>query len=1336
MSDQFKFDVENIGDVYQNSVAYSANPDLNVIFDKNRRIIHCNPAVLNYLDASTPEEANTNFYNMVAVNRQFDRNALETFMRGFEKAEAGERSEFDFALPWEENIFYAHVVIKRIVFGGEDAFVVAGYDMTNMRSAEIRLAKQDTYLNALNLIGEILLSADHVDFDSALDKVIEVVGQTFSAEWASICRLTVEENTTKCLSLNDWQREGGFDNEMPASSCTCLPDGWTEMLTGGGLIRRSLSEVNGDEAAALVANGFQYVTLVPIAINNELWGCLRLLYKEARYLYTESSNNAISGVANLLASGIMRNDSNGLLMESVSTNRAIFDSNPFFCIMFDEDANMIDCNKSARGFLKLHNLNDPSKKFIDQINAIVPEYQIGERRSLPFIYRIKTAFDEGYCEFETSLKIAGKILYFNIIMRRVMYNNKATAVAYMFDLTAQKEVQFKLEYHDNLLEELGSVANLLLSTDANDLNVTMNRVLEMIGKAAMADRVYVWKNRIGADERIYTEPIFEWFSDDSMKLKGGFPENLLLDEVAMTWTENLQKGIARRTITRNAAPEEQGKLRAHGVASMLVVPVFLSGMFWGFIGFDDCHNERVFSSIEENVLRICGFMTMVISDTIQNEIAMHLLAEREAALISAQMKSNFLANMSHEIRTPMNAILGMTELIMHENISGVVLGHASDIRNACRGLLTIINDILDISKIESGKLEIVPARYHISSLLMDVISIIKTRAENKAISFVVNIDNTIPSELIGDEQRIKQILINILNNAVKFTHEGQITLDVTSQLEGNNCRITFAVSDTGIGIRNEDMEKVFVLFQQIDTKRNRDIEGTGLGLSISKQLAEMMDGSIEMQSEYGAGSTFTVSIKQKIANRQPVAALKYPERNSVLVYENRSEYLDSIVYTLETLDCNYKVCANRADMYERLDDFVCDYIFVSSLYIESVQSTAARKQPDAVVVVFNGESIPNFGSNMISVSMPIHCLQIASIMNDEYYVKASDTPTAKIIAPEAKVLVVDDNAVNLKVAVGLLNVYQIRADSVSSGIRAVELVRESDYDLVFMDHMMPEMDGIDTTVAIRGLGGKYSGLPIIALTANAVGGVREMFIAEGMNDFLAKPIEITKLDAILRKWLPVEKQMDRVEETISEEAFIEINGVNTRKGLRHSGGIPEDYHEILAIYAADSEKRLVEMAKYNKENDMKALTICMHAIKSASANVGAEGISATAAELEIAGKAGERHYINVNIQPFFDSLASLLEDIRIYLADVQKDQIKNSRPADLNFLKLSLTEMSLHMDNLNVDAVEGTLKELNEYRWEDNIFELIDQMKSCIDIFDYDGFAAAAAKLTEMSGSL
>ena len=392
-----------------------------------------------------------------------------------------------------------------------------------------------------------------------------------------------------------------------------------------------------------------------------------------------------------------------------------------------------------------------------------------------------------------------------------------------------------------------------------------------------------------------------------------------------------------------------------------------------------------------------------------------LMHEAEA---SNEAKSAFLANMSHEIRTPMNAICGMTDMLLDEELSEQGKEYAATIKSSGEGLLSIINDILDFSKIESGKMPIIPEEYYFSSMIHDLMSMMEVRVKEKPVKLRVEIQDDIPCKLYGDIGRVKQVIINIMGNATKFTNEGTITLKVSWESETiDTGRLIFSVIDTGIGIRPEHMSKLFDAFEQVDMKKNRGIEGTGLGLSISKLLVQHMGGQIQVESEYGKGSCFTFDIVQKVIDATPCEYSKNKKKTKIKQFK--------LTFT----------------------------------------------------------------------------------------------------APDARVLVVDDNQVNLRVASGLLKKFDIVPDLVDNGKDCVEMIRrEARYDLIFMDHMMPETDGIEATGLIRAIGTPYTDkLPIIALSANAVHGMEDEFLKGGMNGFLPKPIALDMLAETLEKWLPMDK---------------------------------------------------------------------------------------------------------------------------------------------------------------------------------------------------------------------
>lgn len=541
----------------------------------------------------------------------------------------------------------------------------------------------------------------------------------------------------------------------------------------------------------------------------------------------------------------------------------------------------------------------------------------------------------------------------------------------------------------------------------------------------------------------------------------------------------------------------------------------------------------------------------------QEETNRQIQESAETAIAAGKAKSRFLAQMSHEIRTPINAILGMNEMILRESEDDGITDYAEDIRSAGNTLLSLINSILDFSKIEDGKMEIIPVRYDTAVMINNLVNSISERAKDKGLEFSVDVDENIPCELIGDDVRVSQVIMNLLTNAVKYTEEGSVLLSFSEiSRERDTIELEVSVKDTGIGIREEDMDKLFESFERIEEKRNRNIEGTGLGMSIVTKLLKMMDSELSVDSVYGSGSVFSFELKQTIADPEPVG-----------VYSDRLERNE-------------------------------------------------RERSD----------------------------------------------TEFLYAGDAKVLVVDDNDMNLKVIKNLMKQNGIMPQLASSGETAINMIRDNEYDIVFLDHMMPKMDGIETLETLKAEGLKKQETAYIALTANAVVGAREMYLKVGFDDYLAKPISTSALEKLLKKHLPDDLVSyrhktvgNRREISVPEPVVLEFEpggsdpdkekthvlhegslrelkniGIRTGKGIKYCANDMGFYRETLYEYALSCDERIKQISGCLDADDLDGYRIAVHALKSMSRTLGIDEISGKAKLLEEAASNGDIGYIKAN----------------------------------------------------------------------------------------------------------
>lgn len=701
---------------------------------------------------------------------------------------------------------------------------------------------------------------------------------------------------------------------------------------------------------------------------------------------------------------------------------------------------------------------------------------------------------------------------------------------------------------------------------------------------------------------------------------------------------------------------------------------------------------------------------------------------------AANMKSDFLANMSHEIRTPMNAVIGLAEMALREDLPPNARDYINQIKSSGKTLLTIINDILDFSKVESGKMDIVEEEYEPLSVISDISNIVSTRLEQDNVEFILDINPTLPRKLIGDDVRIKQIILNLANNAVKFTKNGQVKLNFDYRnLDSDNIELLFSVEDTGIGIKKNDIPKLFQSFQQLDSKRNRNIEGTGLGLAISKQLLLLMHGDIKLESTYGQGSTFSFYLPQKVVDKNPAIQVNKQNNTKFFGLIDNSYAQKQLAVDLKRLGFLYENTSSVTELVEKLEDY-SSYIFLESDYFTPEMQDFIINHPKiTAIVLVNFKSTLSYSMpNVIVVKKPLSSLLLAAIFNEEVLVfdnpKSSDD-YYDFIAPDAEILIVDDNSVNLTVCEGLLRPLSLQIDTAASGPEAIAKISSKQYDLILMDHMMPEMDGVEATHIIRRLHKEYDSVPILALTANAVSNIRKMFISEGMNDFIAKPIEVRILVSKLKHWLPKNKvknihtpskQKSSGKQTKSSEAVLPaIKDLDTAAALKLLGNT-KLFWAVLKDYYRTIPKKHDLIQQYFEEKDWHNYTIEVHALKSASKQIGANKLSKMAAELEAAGNDLNEKLILEKTPALLERYAHYEEILKPFFPKEADTSINAKELVTKEILKDAFTALKKALDNLDIDGMETVKDTLTKYRYEGDASKLYQRLCDAIDELNPD----------------
>ncbi|MDR0998760.1 MAG: response regulator [Treponema sp.] len=823
----------------------------------------------------------------------------------------------------------------------------------------------------------------------------------------------------------------------------------------------------------------------------------------------------------------------------------------------------------------------------------------------------------------------------------VKFQNKI----YLLETQKENHSREEILRQDKLLQAVNKAASVLFAPNVEQFEDSLQSGMEIIARSVDVDRIFIWKSRVDGG-LFYYKPILQWAGDPGLRVEDAKEFPAFVTSEIPDWGNDPSIKVSINSPMSKLPQPVRDLFGPYGALSALSVPIFVQNQFWGFASFDDCRRERYFSTVEETVLQSGALL--VVNALMRNDMTKSLIQAREEALAGTKAKSEFLARMSHEIRTPLNAILGLSEVELEKKYSEGTMTNIEKIYDSGSLLLEIVNDILDISKIQSGNFEISPGDYEFPGLISDTVQLNIMRIGSKPIEFKLELDETIPARLNGDELRIRQILNNLLSNAFKYTEKGEVCLRVTWERRGDRAWLSFTVRDSGRGIKKEDLEKIFVEYAQFDTMANRRIEGTGLGLPITQGLVEAMGGTISVESRHGTGSVFRVSLPQGIADTAPIGRELAEKLRAFRFIEDR----------------------NRGR-----------------------------------------------GDKIIRAAMPY-----------------------------GRVLVVDDVPTNLDVLTGLLMPYSLKVDTALSGQEAVEAVRRGEprYDLIFMDHMMPGMDGVEAVRIIRNeLGEGYPRkVPIVVLTANAVAGNREMFLENGFDDFISKPIDIKRLDMALNQWIRDKQdkatpregtpkggpetggemggggfggELDREGKWLLEHP---VEGIDVPAALGRYGNSGAAYLPILKSFVIHIP-RLLEQLERCRESSLGDYAIAVHGLKGTSDAIGAGAVAALARELEAASKGGDAEFVGGHHAGLVRETLGLTERLAGVLAGWEAELSQGEKELRREPEGELLRRLFDAAGAFDSGAIEEILEHLERYRYETGE-ELVRHLREQAEAFDYE----------------
>jgi len=704
-----------------------------------------------------------------------------------------------------------------------------------------------------------------------------------------------------------------------------------------------------------------------------------------------------------------------------------------------------------------------------------------------------------------------------------------------------KTVGENTEHNSQLLNAVNTAITYLLQAEVDQFESALWHSMGVLAEAVDADRVRLWRNyRI--DGKLYCTQFHEWSGGAEPSQGKDITIEVPYEEDLPGWEEKLSNNECINSIVSQMSPSERQRFEQQGILSLLIVPVFLHNDFWGFVGFNDCHKERLFSANEVAILRSAGLL--IANSLLRNEMTQDLTEALEDAFAASSAKGQFLSNMSHEIRTPINAIVGMTMIGKSATTIEKKDYAFEKIEIASSHLLGVINDVLDMSKIEANKFELSEEEFEFEKMIKKVVNVIIFRVNEKEQVFKLSLDPNIPQRLIGDDQRLAQVITNLLSNAVKFTPEkGSVSLQVNyAGEEGNRCRIQFEVRDSGIGISPEQQARLFTSFEQAESDTTRRFGGTGLGLAISKHIVDLMNGTVWLESTLGEGANFCFEIELEHRPDEPhfKEPLMLTEAIRILVVDDDPDTLEFFRVLIGRMNASCDLALTVSQAQELLNQGAIYDLCILDLRMPEMSGIElariiGKEQPVKPKIIL----ISAYDWNEVEqeakeagiddfILKPLFVSDVLECINKHFNYKSglaqdSGEPEDTEIFAGYRILLVEDVEINRVIVQTLLEPTQLEIECAVDGSEALRLFEEQPerYDMIFMDMQMPIMDGIEATKRIRALATpRATQIPIVAMTANVFKEDIERCLQAGMNDHIGKPVDYHEMLKKLRENLP------------------------------------------------------------------------------------------------------------------------------------------------------------------------------------------------------------------------